>query len=315
MTEPATPIRPAISAWHRNLLAAAAVFSVLLIALGGVLCVTQSIRSCPDWPGCYGKILPPLEASPILEVTHRLFAATTGVLVLSAAVAGLRRARGLPWILIPPLVAMVLVLVVSMFGALVVLQGLPPGWAAVDLASALMVVALMVAAAVVAFNLYDRPVRGIRLAYHSGPARLALAAGVVVYVMLVSGVLVAGNDFVSGCVGWPIYSPSLFRVGLPGAGMSLRLALSVVGIVMVIALLAQAWISREERPATFRAARRAAAAFLIEAAVQVLLLTLGMQVYLLVFYTAAMAALWALLVATVISAGLEEQPAASRRVP
>lgn len=309
MPKPATPVPPAVAAWHRNLLATAAVLSTLLIAMGGVLCVTQSIRSCPDWPGCYGKILPPLEASPILEVTHRLLAATTGVLVLGAAVAGLRRARGVPWILIPPLVAMVLVLVVSIFGALVVLQGLPPGWAAVDLASALMVVALMVAAAVVAFTLYDRPARRIRLGYRSGPARLALATGVVVYVMLVSGVLVAGNDFVSGCVGWPIYSPSLFRAGLPGAGMSLRLALSVVGIVMVIALLAQAWIRREQQPATFGAARWAAAAFVLEAVVQVLLLTLGMQVYLLVLYTAAMAALWALLVATVISAGLEEQAA------
>ena len=309
MADQATPIRPAITPRHRNLLAAAAAFSVALIAMGGVLCVTHSIRSCPDWPGCYGKILPPLETSPILEVTHRLLAAITGVLVLSAAIAGIRRARGLPWILVPPLVAMVLVLVVSMFGALVVLQGLPPGWAAVDVASALMVVALMVAAAVVAFSQRDQPARRIRLAFHGPLARLALATGLLVYAVFVSGVLVAGSDSITGCLGWPIYSPSLSQSDLPGAGKSLRLALSVVGISMILALLAQAWFQREQRPATYRAGRWTAAAFLVEAVVQMLILVFGPTVYLLVPYTVTASVFWALLVATVISAGLEGQAA------
>ena len=52
MTQNTTSAEVPIAAWHRNLLAVAAVFTVLLIAMGGVLCVTQSIRSCPDWPGC-----------------------------------------------------------------------------------------------------------------------------------------------------------------------------------------------------------------------------------------------------------------------
>ena len=130
-----------IAAWHRNLLALAAVFTVLLIAMGGVLCVTQSIRSCPDWPGCFGKLIPPLETSPILEFTHRLLAAGSGLLVFAAAIAGLARSRRLRWIVIPPLVASILVVEVSYFGAMVVLRGITPGWAAVDVGSALLVVA------------------------------------------------------------------------------------------------------------------------------------------------------------------------------
>jgi len=57
--------------------------------------VTHSIRSCLDWPGCFGKIIPPLETSPILEYTHRVLAATSGLLILAAAISGLVWARRL----------------------------------------------------------------------------------------------------------------------------------------------------------------------------------------------------------------------------
>ncbi len=143
-----SPIAP----WHRKLLAVSAVFTVLLIAMGGILCVTHSIRSCPDWPGCFGKIIPPFETSPMLEYTHRVLAALSGLLILGAAIAGLIKARRLPWIFVPPLVAGALLVEVSYFGAQVVLHGIAPGWAAVDVGSALLVVALMVASAVIAHN-------------------------------------------------------------------------------------------------------------------------------------------------------------------
>ncbi len=175
MIQNPSPVQKPIAAWHRNLLAAAAVFTILLIAMGGVLCVTHSIRSCPDWPGCFGKIIPPLETSPILEFTHRVLAATSGLLILGAAIAGVVRAPRLRWILIPPLAACVLVVEVSYFGALAVLRGLAPGWAAVDVGSALLVVALMVTAAVIAHTRRLNPSLPDRLNFRSPFARLAMS--------------------------------------------------------------------------------------------------------------------------------------------
>lgn len=302
---PTSPLPP-LAPWHRDLLAAAAVCIVLLIAMGGVLCATHSIRTCPDWPGCFGKIIPPLETSPILEWTHRVLAALSGLLILAAAVAGLARARRLRWVALPPLAAIPLLLAVSFFGAEVVLHGIPPDWAAVDLGSALLVAALMIAAAVFAQARSLRPDLPDRLAYRTPFARLALGTLILAYLIFVSGVLVAGQDSLTACLGWPIYSPSLFRLDGHPAGDALRLAASVVGVAMVVAVLAQAWRARAQRPRVFRAAHWLGNAFLLEAALQALLLVFGLNVYLRVAYSVTASAVWGLLVALVVIVGMEE---------
>ncbi len=291
--------------WHRRLLAAAAIFTVLLIGMGGVLCVTQSIRSCPDWPGCFGKIIPPLEMSPILEVTHRVLAGISALLILGAAIAGLARARRLPWIVFPPLAAGVLLVEVSYFGAMVVLHGVSLWEAGLDVGSALLATALMVAAAVIAWAHQSHPARPDRLAIRTSLSRLGLVTVIVVYGVFISGILVAGKNSITACLGWPIYSTQLFQVDLLGMGNILRLAFSVLGIGLIVATLVQVWRSRQEHPAIFGIARWVLAAFLLEALLQVLLLIFGFKIPLLVPYTVTAALLWGLLVALGISIGLE----------
>jgi len=306
MAKNSTNVQAPITLWHRNLLTAAAILTILLIAMGGVLCVTQSIRDCPDWPGCFGRIVPPPETGPILEYTHRLLAAVSGLLILSAAIAGLARAPRQRWITIPPLAAGVLLVEVSFFGALVVLRGLAPGWAAVDVGSALLAVALMIAAAVVAHARSRNLALPDRLTFRSPFARLVLATTSVVYAMLVSGILVAGKNPITGCLGWPIYSPQLFQVDEHVAGNILRLGLSFAGIVMIVGVLVQAWHMKRDRSDIFRLARWVGVAFLIEALVQALLLAFGFLVSLLVVYTVTMSAFWALLVTLLVRTGVNE---------
>ena len=291
--------------WHRKLLAVAAIFIVLLIAMGGVLCVTQSIRSCPDWPGCFGKIIPPLEVSPILEYTHRVLAGISALLVLAAALAGLIRARKLRWIVFPPLAAGVLLVEVSFFGAMVVLHGITPGWAAVDVGSALLATALIVTTAIVAQARKSNPALSDRLPFRSPLARLALVTLSVVYGVFTSSVLVAGKNSITACLGWPIYSRQLFQVDSLGAGNILRLFFSVIGIFLIVTMLVQAWRSRRERPVVFRSARWVLAAFLLEALLQALLLLFGFKIPLLVPYTVSAAIFWGVLVALVVNVGLE----------
>lgn len=60
--------------------------------------MTGSGLGCPDWPTCYGRILPPPDLAVIIEMTCRFFSVMTTPLVLAAAVAGWRRYRSMRWL-------------------------------------------------------------------------------------------------------------------------------------------------------------------------------------------------------------------------
>src|SRR5512143_538748 len=118
---------------HRILLLTATVMTYLLVTMGGIVCATRSTLGCPDWPGCFGQFIPPLESSAIIEYTHRFIAALTTPLIIAVAVVGWRRARSVRWVSGPPLIAIALTFAVVVFGAFAVLTGLPPAVAAIDL--------------------------------------------------------------------------------------------------------------------------------------------------------------------------------------
>ncbi len=128
----------------------------------------------------------------------------------------------------------------------------------------------------------------------------------MVYIVLVSGILVAGKSSITACLGWPIYSLQLFQSDGHGVGNALRWILSLAAIVLLIAVLLVAWRNRLERLTLFKHAAWLGAVALLEALVQVLLLIFGHPVSLLIVYTVTAAVFWALLVTLLVRAGLDE---------
>src|SRR5512140_577211 len=128
-----------ITRWHRYILLTASVTTGLLLTLGGVVCVTGAGKGCPDWPTCFGSVVPPMRGDAIIEYVHRLIAALTTPLIILAAIIGWRQSRSIHWVSRPPVIAIGFLFAVIVFGAFAVLTGLAPGVAVLDISSALIV--------------------------------------------------------------------------------------------------------------------------------------------------------------------------------
>ena len=286
-----TTLPPRISTGHRRTLVTATTMTTLLVMLGGVVCVTESARGCPDWPRCYGQLLPPMRIDAIIEYSHRLIAALTSPLILAAAIIGWKAARSPNWIRRPPLVALPLLAAVVIFGALAVLRGLPPWAAAIDVGFALLVLALLVAASVAAHQSV-RPGFIDRWSLETGIARWSAVAAVGVFVVLVSGVLVASAGSTVRCLGCFVPSAESPAGGLRGTFQFARQLLAGATGVLIAAVAVRAWRAYGRDSGVRLASTAAGALLVILSTISVLAVTGGPTTPLLVASVATVVSLW-----------------------
>jgi cytochrome c oxidase assembly protein subunit 15 len=291
-----------ISKGHRYLLVTATVMTYLLLTMGGTVCITNSGQGCPDWPGCYGQVIPPWRLDALIEYTHRFIAMLTTPLIIAAAVVSWRKARSIRWLSWSPLVALLLALAVVVFGAFAVLTGLPPAVAAIDLGTALLVLAFMVVATVVALLRHRNPTLPDRLSFRSPFARLVLLTLVMVFIVLVSGVLVAESGSMVRCLAWPLFST--MGVGPLNWPVLLRYLGTTIASVLIVGVAIQAWRTQRDQPAILRTATALGGVFLAEIIIGLLLPAANFTIFLLVAYVALAVLLWGLLVALAVLAGL-----------
>ena len=209
---------------------------IALVVIGGATRVMEAGLACPDWPLCFGTLLPgrQMNLQVFLEWFHRLDAFVVGVALLVMAVAATVLRRRVPrWF---PWVSVLLVLMVALqggLGALTVLQLLPSQVVTAHLALALTLVALLSA---VTQRLLDPAVGSPPIWWRplSGLALLAVIAQCLL------GAQMATSWAAQRCLagGEACHSVSLHRYGaMPAAGLVL--------LFVVVALFVGGWSRRQ----------------------------------------------------------------------
>ncbi len=177
------------------------------VVFGAIVRITGSGLGCGDhWPDCYGSFTPAQNAPTLLvEITHRYGAAALSIAIVALAAAawrkrGERGVNGRCGVVRPSLLAVLLVIVAALFGAVTVKMQLNPLVVVTHLAIAMSLLAVLVVVVVRAggFGAASVPSRSDRT------RRSAIAAAALTFLALVFGALTANTPGAAvACQGFP----------------------------------------------------------------------------------------------------------------
>ncbi|MDO5696591.1 MAG: hypothetical protein Q4G51_01320 [Dermatophilus congolensis] len=233
----------AVSASDARVYRYAMVFTVVTVALGSMVCATDSSSACPAWPVCYADQVGPAVQTgwlenPAIEFIHRVISFTCLVLLGYAGWVGRKysdvRLRVFPW------VGLAMAIGSAVFGMMIVLFTLPLALGLLDLGFALVAAVLITVASQAASG---RTVASTDVGARRVRALAGTASGVLVAMHLfgsyVAGRTDTGFASFTRCLSWPMWHvldidghPELQR---------LRIGLAVSAIVLIGAAVALAW--------------------------------------------------------------------------
>ena len=315
ISTPSDPERRRSLTWFRGLATATVISVFVLVIIGGVVRVTGSGLGCPDWPLCYGRLLPPLEYTAIIEYTHRFVASViVGPLVLVTAVVGIVRFRKDRWVWVPAVVSVPLLIVQALLGGITVLTHLPGGIVALHLATA---EALLATCVFIMVASYRTPVfLTATPPSNDGYYRWAIAGAFSVYAVIVSGSLVTAMGATGACVTWPLCQGQAFPMNhLTAIHMFHRYVVLVLGALLLYAIW-RCWSGPREQGATLKwLAGLTVATFIVQVIVGAATIWLDFQAHWRALHLTAATAVWTAAAGMAIVAYMDARTAGSGAEP
>jgi cytochrome c oxidase assembly protein subunit 15 len=198
--------------WFVNLARAGLVLSLVVVTMGAWVRLTDAGLGCPDWPGCYGRLIVSgsIEADPEAqaflaerpleqgkawrEMIHRFAATLLGVIALALAAIAVAFRNRPGQALVLPIVLLLLVIFQGMLGMWTVTLKLLPQVVMAHLVGGLSVAAV--------FFWLSR-VRPIPLRGGSGLGALGIAAGSALIVQIFLGGWTSANYAALACPDFP----------------------------------------------------------------------------------------------------------------
>lgn len=181
----------------RRLVWKIAIATLLLMAVGSATRVMNAGLACPDWPLCYGQLVPSqqMNLQVFLEWFHRLDAALIGLSAIALAVLSWWHRQSLPrWLPWASTFALGLIVFQGVLGGLTVTELLR-----FDIVTAHLGTALLFFSTLLAMGFALLPYQGTRAA--GKLAWVSLSAAILVYLQSLLGGLVASSWALHQCFG------------------------------------------------------------------------------------------------------------------
>ncbi len=192
----------------------ALITTILLITMGSIVRVTGYGLGCPDWPLCYGRVIPPALTGAWVEFSHRLLGAAAGMQIFLLAVFAWRSYRKQLWVFWPAIAAVGLLMIQVSLGGLHVIFEIPPvtGWIHTGVA---MLIVGLVAVQLAGTLPAAQPLRRASILQDRRfGAWLSLTAGAA-YLLLLTGSYVTRSGASLACPSFPLCgsnAPALRRL-------------------------------------------------------------------------------------------------------
>jgi heme A synthase len=204
-----------------------------LILLGGIVHNTGSSLACPDWPTCYGTLMPEMKGGVAIEHSHRLAAASVGLLTIVLSVLLYRRRKDLR---VYGFVAVFLVVFQGVLGGLTVLLKLPTAVSTAHLATSFLFLALVIS---IAWKTSPRftpsPASSFSTTYLKVAAALVYLQSVLGAFMRHTGAGLVCPD-IPFCYGspWPSDMPPILMLHMAHRWMGVLVALMVLPLPIFV---------------------------------------------------------------------------------
>jgi len=267
--------------------------TVALVILGVIVRATDSGLGCPDWPFCYGKILPALDDPKAwIEWLHRTVAAILGLVILAQAVVAIRDHRDRRSLVWASVGAVVLVGFQAYLGRQTVLLGNSGDSVTAHLATSQALLGLLVFILV-------RSAFPARIGGRGASQRFTLLAtlgAAATYALLLFGARVTASDAALIFPDWPLMGGTLFPPLTPLTTTHVlhRWVAIVVGLIVAAIVVAALRWQRDHR-AIVRLAIAAGVLYLVQALVGGLQVLTQLAGWTQTLHVALGASVWALL--------------------
>ena len=232
-----------------------------LLYLGSVVHATESSLACPDWPTCFGTMMPEMTGGVFWEHLHRLVAG--GLVLLFGLSTWLAKTptQDQPWIFRACLAGLGLLIVQSIFGGLTVIYRLPDLISTTHLGLAFIFLALVTVLASA-----TGPLKGFER--HLGETAdritiLASASAALIFLQSLIGGLVRHMDAGMACPDAPLCLGELVPP-LVNSTITLHFTHRLIGIVAALLIIGLSiWILRVSAPKPLRLLGLLAAALVV----------------------------------------------------